>query len=1038
MSLSSLLVQREVATLREVEEALARQVLYGGDLLLNLFEVSRPDEQKLAAVLAELHALDGAPGGMLPRAADRALALVPPDMARRGVFLPVAVDGDRLSVIVAEPLPSALENEISFALGVRLVQRVAPGFRILEAVARDYGQPTDRRVERLLARLSTDEGVDSGGPMSEPLLGPELAVRAPPRAPSMHPSSPPPGPVAVRPKDPRKITEQGFPAVTPEMIAAALRAQSNSQEPPAPANAQAAPSATVPPRTPLPEREAPSRVDPATDADVESAFGAMEPDREALPPPPATMAERRPTPVSPAPVDNPIPRPLPPSPNQIVTPIAFPTPRDQQAPRTEASPLTRSSSRGPAPLFTPAQTRRPTPFLGTQAASPAASPVARGAANAGARVTHAVRPVRPARRRRGPLVLEGARRELDEALDRDAVLDVFFDFTRQYVDYAALFVVLGDLAEGRDAFGDGAPRDKVAGIGVPLELPGMLHVTRNRRTVLQLVPTGGLDAELMADLGRAPGSPIVIVPVVVRGRVVALFVGDSGPGGVEVDSLETISAFALSAGQAFERLIVRRKNARQSVLPPPPPTVAATPAARREPVPIPTTRREGRSIAAPPPGSPRPAQASQPDSIEITLDSAPDPEVAADEDATPIAPSVIGHDDALTPIAPSVAIGGHADQTGKYPAPSSSLASPATTKREGRARDPFEARDPFPSHPVPVDTSDPPSSRTGRRVSVPPHKPPTSADKSARGSGELPSVIVDVDNGILDLVSRFVRGGDPEVESDLLRMGQRAMPAIMASFPGPLAADADRFARLDDAADAIEPPIRASECGPLLHLIAGQRRVAVPFVIAAADDPRRDIRFWATFLLLELPYAEASTTLLARMFDAAPRTRRVARYAARVVAESGPHLFLDYLGRIAADPESEPTMRLLAVETLGELRQPRAVPLLLELLSAPDGELARTAHRALVVLTGHDFDRELRKWGSWWSQNAHVHRVEWLIDALVADDEARAEVAGLELKAITKEYFGFEATLPRRERERAQQRYRDWWVNEGKARFRRD
>ena len=45
MSLSSLLVQREVATLREVEEALARQVLYGGDLLLNLFEVARPDEQ---------------------------------------------------------------------------------------------------------------------------------------------------------------------------------------------------------------------------------------------------------------------------------------------------------------------------------------------------------------------------------------------------------------------------------------------------------------------------------------------------------------------------------------------------------------------------------------------------------------------------------------------------------------------------------------------------------------------------------------------------------------------------------------------------------------------------------------------------------------------------------------------------------------------------------------------------------------------------------------------------------------------------------
>ena len=41
MSLSSLIVQREIATIREVEEALARQVLYGGDLVTNLFEVTR-------------------------------------------------------------------------------------------------------------------------------------------------------------------------------------------------------------------------------------------------------------------------------------------------------------------------------------------------------------------------------------------------------------------------------------------------------------------------------------------------------------------------------------------------------------------------------------------------------------------------------------------------------------------------------------------------------------------------------------------------------------------------------------------------------------------------------------------------------------------------------------------------------------------------------------------------------------------------------------------------------------------------------------
>ena len=229
-----------------------------------------------------------------------------------------------------------------------------------------------------------------------------------------------------------------------------------------------------------------------------------------------------------------------------MTPIAFPSARAHlQGP--DGSPLTRSS-KGATPFFTPVQMRRPTPFHGSQLAASAARPLPPGP-----RVTHAARPVRPARRRRGPLVLDGATRELDEALDRDTVLDVFFDFTRQYVDYAALFVIIGDLAEGRDSFGEGVARDRVAGIGVPLELPSMLQTARNRRAVVQVVPSGGIDEELMTDLGRGPGSPVVLVPVVVRGRVVALYLGDSGPGGVEVDSLETISSFALLAGQAFER-----------------------------------------------------------------------------------------------------------------------------------------------------------------------------------------------------------------------------------------------------------------------------------------------------------------------------------------------------------------------------------------------------------------------------------------------------------------------------------------------------
>src|SRR3954447_5443040 len=67
MSLSTLIVQREIASIREVEEALARQVLYGGDLVTNLLEVCRIDEAQLLPLVAESLGLPPAPPGELPK-----------------------------------------------------------------------------------------------------------------------------------------------------------------------------------------------------------------------------------------------------------------------------------------------------------------------------------------------------------------------------------------------------------------------------------------------------------------------------------------------------------------------------------------------------------------------------------------------------------------------------------------------------------------------------------------------------------------------------------------------------------------------------------------------------------------------------------------------------------------------------------------------------------------------------------------------------------------------------------------------------------
>ncbi|HVH46416.1 MAG TPA: hypothetical protein VM925_28940, partial [Labilithrix sp.] len=384
MSLSSLIVQREIASIREIEEALARQVLYGGDFVTNLFEVSRIEESALMPVVAESFGLAPAPAGELPKTPADAARLIAADVVAERAFAPLAV-GSTLVVAVAEPLSADAEQELTFALALPIEQRIAPLFRIRQALARDYGIPLDKRIARLITK------VVNKGPVIASTYPPPFETsplyRAPPRPPSV--SAPPP------------------------------------------------------------------------------------------PAPPAQTLDAR---------------------------------------RTMA-------------------TAQGTLVRKTE-----------------------VPPPRPIRRRRGPLTTEVAKTELDAAVERDVIFDLLFEFARQFFDYTALFIVHGDLAEGRDAFGDGAARDKVARIGVPLDLGNVLASARETKKLVRKTPSKeGLDPVLMADLGREGTTECVVFPIIVRKRVVALLFGDGGASSLDDAGVSQVEHLVESAAGAFERVIMRRK-----------------------------------------------------------------------------------------------------------------------------------------------------------------------------------------------------------------------------------------------------------------------------------------------------------------------------------------------------------------------------------------------------------------------------------------------------------------------------------------------
>jgi len=867
MSLSSLIVQRGVATIREVEEALARQVLYGGDLATNLMEVSRVDEAALVELLAQSYGMTAAPPGELRRASDEARSVVTGEFAAKKALVPLAVDAFGVLFAVSEPLSAEVEEELAYGLAKPIAQRIAPLFRILQAVERDYGISLDRRYQRLLARLGGERSARSLMPSHAPPLAsmppstgkrpsdkPEKKATPPPQKPPSHPSRQP-----ARTDRPEEITTE-----RPELVNARSAIENVSS-----------PAPSAPP--PLRPGSQPS-VQPII-GHMHELVGSKAPDVKSLLVETAKPAE----PVVP-------------------------------------------SDLGGAPL---------------------AAPRAGGGLVRRVAVAH----TRTVQRRRGPLTVDVAEDELEAAKDRDTILDLMFEYSRQYFDYTAIFILQTDVAEGRDAWGAGASRDEVVGIGVPLDLPNLLASVKKKASPMYEKPNPeGIDAVLFSNLKRATGHPVFVVPIVVKTRVVAALIGDGGPAGVDIESQQDITAFVTLCGRAFERLIMRRKRAAtEHPLTAPPGTESSAAVAQAEQEISDTMRPKG------------------------TLK---DLAIAAATAAATITEST----------APVAAARTHVPQGSEAPPP-------------GKAP--------------------PPSTR----LSVAPHSPPASVKPDAV---KLPSVIVAMPGEYEELLERVLTQHDLDAEAAIVRAGQHAMGVVMSRFPGPTKLDA---AKLFEG----KPP-KVTECGPILRVIARQRRVALPFVLPFTRDLDSDKRFWATFLLTELAYPEAVEALLPRLFDAEPRVRIVARAAARSIAEVAAYPLVDRLDRVSKDSNETVRNRVSAIDALGLIRDPSVVETLIVLLGDSKSEVAEAAHIALTVATRQDFGVSKEDWTTWWNINRERSRTEWLIESLTHDVPELVRGAFEELVLLSRDTFGFKEGQTKRDREHVQKRFQEWWATEGRIR----
>ena len=114
--------------------------------------------------------------------------------------------------------------------------------------------------------------------------------------------------------------------------------------------------------------------------------------------------------------------------------------------------------------------------------------------------------------------------------------------------------------------------------------------------------------------------------------------------------------------------------------------------------------------------------------------------------------------------------------------------------------------------------------------------------------------------------------------SEILALGEAAIPAVFARFPGPVTVDRNQ---------ALGDLPRPADCGPVLKIVAAMRRLALPFLAVRSADTEVEVRFWATYLLGELNYADAASALLPRLFDENMAVRRIAVRSARSLVAAG-------------------------------------------------------------------------------------------------------------------------------------------------------
>lgn len=629
------------------------------------------------------------------------------------------------------------------------------------------------------------------------------------------------------------------------------------------------------------------------------------------------------------------------------------------------------------------------------------------------------------RTKSGKLDLRELMSQLEFATDRDTIVDLLLRAVMGMFQFAALFLVQGRSINGfRGTDPDGAGR--IAQISLPVELPSVFQtIYATKGHYLGPLPSNSANTKLLADMGREPPRAALVAPLVIGDRLAVILYADNGERGISPKRVAAVLLLTQRASLAFEQLIRKRKAAAHKIIEDQgehdweedvpiefdiveeEPAEPAADMADSEFEVI----TEG-PVATRPLGTPN-LSASTDDGGDVTWEA-----VTFDD----IDPSPDANRQAFEEGLEEHGAADGAELNSDY-RPFSDVEEGADKSIDGWGDVLVETADA-----LGVQEIKPPP-KTGKPVTAPPTVTWAAVIREAMAAARLvpkpASAPIEVAGTMMDeteflfdgLASSDVRLRRNAVEK-LLKAGPAGDDGLVSRFPGQV--DFDPF----DPSSKVPP---FGRCSGICELTLARGTTAAALVLPFLDHEDRLKRFFGVYYLLAVYYPPALEALARRLYDTEPRCRHLAADALRGYSQApGYEQIVDGVRAQLKVPVLE--SRVSAVQLLGQLRDPAAVPELIPMVVAPEPELAQACASALAVICAQEFGNDVPRWSEWWQVNYKRPRPVWLIQGLRHANPEMRRIANYELQLLTGMTTQFNPDAPEEEREEKAQMWENWWA----------